>query len=351
VELNRQKQMAETQKKQRLEMAIRNIPDIKEATIDVKLIHYIPPVQPTNPHTLKIAIIGAPNAGKSTLINRFVGTKISAVSQKSHTTRSSILGIVTTGETQLSFVDTPGIINNVAGTKATRGLSLEAWSALTDVDLVILIVDCVKTISGDIDLKYIIKNIEDFQKKHQNSPNAILVLNKVDLADKIPEKDRKPIVGRFEKHFSNLRDVFSEIFTISALNGYKVLELQNWLIGQAKPKEWEYHEIMKTTQSELALCEEIIREKIFKRINKEVPYMVTLQNVGWTNLPNGTLRIDENILVKKLGHKRMVLGKSGRGIYGIIETASQDLQAILHRNVALHLNVKIDKSQEDADLL
>jgi len=145
----------------------RTVTDTQEASMDVKLFNFVLPIQPENPQLLQIAIIGAPNAGKSTLINRFVGTKISAVSPKSHTTRTSTLGIITTGSTQLCFVDTPGIIDKGATTKSTRQLTLAAWQVITDVDLVMVIVDSVKTITGDKDLAYIIENLSELQKKQE----------------------------------------------------------------------------------------------------------------------------------------------------------------------------------------
>jgi len=348
VELNRQKQILEKLRKQIQLESKYNFPT-KEAPLNAMLFQYKTPVQPENPHYLEIAIVGAPNAGKSTLVNRFVGTKISAVSQKSHTTRSNTLGVVTMDSTQLSFVDTPGITHKFAysATRSTRQLTLEAWKSVLGVDLVMVVVDAVKTITGDQNLTYIIESIAQLQKKHKEAPPAILVINKLDLYEKIPEKDRKPVVERFIKHFPEIPSIFYEIFTISALNGQKVLELQNWLIGQAKPKEWEYHQDTKTLRSDVELCEEIIREKIYKRINQEVPYMIRLENAGWTNLPTGGIRIDENVLVKKSGHKKLFMGKQGRGIYGIIETATQELQALLRRPVELQLHVKIDKANNE----
>uniref|UniRef100_A0A6B2LBJ0 Era-type G domain-containing protein n=1 Tax=Arcella intermedia TaxID=1963864 RepID=A0A6B2LBJ0_9EUKA len=294
---------------------------------------------------MNVAIIGEPNAGKSTLINRFVGSKVSAVSSKSHTTRKSTLGVTTIKNNQICFLDTPGITDD--SSRTTRELAQEAWDSLLDVDIVMLLVDSVKTIPGDKNLQFIYENLKKKKSEHKEFPSCILVLNKVDLFDKIPAEKKKPIIERFTRHFPDLTTVFSKVFSISALNGKKVLDLQNWLTSQAKPRNWEYHPDVKTDQSELQICEEIIREKIFKRINKEVPYAITLQNVGWTYLPNGSLRIDENILVKKPGHKKMVLGKSGKSIYGIIETASQDIQAVLNRDVTLILNVKLDKSNNN----
>eukprot|EP01125_Pyxidicula_operculata_P021737 TRINITY_DN859_c0_g1_i1.p1 TRINITY_DN859_c0_g1~~TRINITY_DN859_c0_g1_i1.p1 ORF type:complete len:283 (-),score=29.10 TRINITY_DN859_c0_g1_i1:59-907(-) len=274
-----------------------------------------------------------------------VGSKVSAVSTKSHTTRENTLGVLTINNTQLCFVDTPGIIDWNATNKSCRELGVSAWNSVFENDMIMVITDSVKTISTDKDFQYIVGKLEQMQLEHGDEmPPAVLVLNKIDLVEKIPEEQRKPIIGRFEKHYPNLSNTFERVFTVSALNGKKVLELQQFLMDQAKPSPWNFSAEVRTDQSDLQLCEEIIREKIFKRVNREVPYKVKLENNGWTILPNGTLRIDETILVPKLNHKRMVLGLKGSGIYGINEAATQELQSIFNRTIDLRLHVKVSKS-------
>jgi len=298
------------------------------------------PQQPVNPRFLKIGIIGEPNAGKSTLINRLVGMKISAVSTKTHTTRNNILGVVTSGETQLCFLDTPGI--TFANSKTIKTLFSEAQDAIAESDLVMVIVDCVKTIPGNINLRKVIKSIENLNAMQEPAP-SILVLNKMDLYDQIEEKAKVDVLSRFKLHFPNIDDIFQQIFTISALNGKGVIDLQKWLETKAKPGLWEFHHSTKTPRSDLEITEEIIREKLFRRLNQEVPYLTRIETTGWGILPDGTLGVSINVIVPKESMKSAVYGQKGSGIYSITNTAQEDLMAHFQRKVLLRIHVKVSK--------
>jgi GTP-binding protein Era len=345
VELNKQKQRIEKLNREK-RPALRPQTEIP---ILAKLFQYKPPEQPVNPRLLRISIIGEPNAGKSTLINRLVGTKISAVSTKSHTTRSNILGIVTTGETQLCFIDTPGM--SYGGSKTIKRLLSEAREAILESDLVMVVVDSVKSISGNKNLQQVFQNLSTIRENHENVPPYILVLNKIDLVAEIPESTRKPVIDRFVHHFPNLMQIFSKTFTVSALNGKNVMDLQSWLTVQSKSAPWEYHHSTVTPRSDIEIAEEIVREKLYQRLNQELPYQLFLNNTGWTDLPDGSLLINMTINVRKDAHKRSVYGQKGRGIYSITQTAEQDLTAHFQRKVLLRLHVKVyrgpDVAQEE----
>jgi len=157
------------------------------------------------------------------------------------------------------------------------------------------VVNCVKTI--DTHLKHVIGQVAARKKADPEFPEAILVLNMTDKLKDIRKEARVPVMHRFQHHIPDLLDIFSEFFAISALTGDKVQLLQDWLMRRAKPGEWLYHHDIKTLRSPLHQAEEIIREKIFLRTNFETPYLVRLANVGWQRLADGTIRIDEDILV------------------------------------------------------
>jgi len=326
---------------------VRSLPrEVKEAGESVRMFQYRPPVQPVDPHSLTVSIIGAPNAGKSSLVNRFVGIKISAVTSKSHTTRTSVLGLATIDNTQLCFVDSPGIISAFRGGNSSRRLGRYAWDSAFESDLIVLIADAVKTITGDMDLAYILRSLEE-RKKEFMEKNFTLVLNKIDLVNKIDENIRKNPKERFFMHFPQAADLFSRVFEISALDGTNVNNLLDFLVSMAVPREWQFDSKTTSDQSELQIVEEVIREQLFKRLNHEVPYSCHLENIGWTVQNNGTLRIDERILVRKKGHVRMILGQEGRGIYSITEHAQQELEHRFGRPILLFLYPKLDKSRED----
>jgi len=339
----------EEEKKRRLEIKkkkernlMKNWPIQKKPVFDENIFQsFLPPKeQPAIPKSLNVCILGPPNAGKSTLLNRIVGTRVSAVSPKAQTTRERILGIATINQTQLVFFDTPGIISPAKQRKFNRDIVLCAWETIDDADLIMLVVDIVKTI--DEDLKSIISELEKLQQEliedRESNKEMILVLNKLDLAKK--DRDEENALKRFEFHFPNIQSLFSQIFLISALTGENFDKLQTYLLARAIERPWMYSKEVKTDQSDLKRAAEIIREKIFRRTNQEVPYNTKQENIGWTICPNGDLRIDQNIIVTKESHKRILVGHKAKTIAAICHEARKDLSVLFKRKVHLFLTVQ-----------
>jgi len=326
---------------------------------------YQPPVQPKNPHSANVAVIGLPNAGKSTLVNRIIGTKISAVSQKRSTTRRNILGVKTTGRTQLCFVDTPGILTD-KNKRYLKEFEDTAWNSLDDTDIILYIMDMVSTISVSTSetfqkLRNLKSEFEEELKEMQEEGDNddefmgpkkfVLALNKKDLWDAIEEKSRVDPLDRLLRHFPDARSLFDRIFTISGLNGENVIHLQNYLLNEAPAREWTFHENTITNQSPVEILEELVRECIFQRLNQEVPYLVRQDTVGWTQRPDGALRIDMVLKVRKPAWKAMILGPGGAQIDGIRREVTQKLQTLFNRAVVFQLSVVVSKENPRATVL
>jgi len=335
-ELNRSKQVAGTLKKRRLEI-FQRMP-ITEPGENILYNEFKIPDQPKKPHSLTISLMGVANAGKSTLVNRIVGTKISAVSKKASTTRSSKLGITTIGNIQLCFYDTPGLVS-----KRIKSKVESAWDVFFESDLAVLVLDCVKTIgeveSGIFEKLRKLKN----DPKSEDLPPLCLLLNKIDLWELIPEKDRWPVIERIKMKVPDVHELFGEIHQVSALNGTGIKDFEKYLLAKAKPQSWIYPKDTKTDQSPLELCHELVREKIFKYMNQEIPYSVVIDTIGWTELIDGTLRIDQILIVQKQTHMKLLIGKGGRSIQTIKEESKQDLQVAFNRPVILSFEIKVSK--------
>jgi GTP-binding protein Era len=349
VEENRRKQLIERAKKERKEMFIRNPGRIDEPTDDIKYFQYAMPDQPDNPRSIKVALVGEANAGKSTLVNRLIKTKVTAVTPKSQTTRRNILGVITVDNTQIVFVDTPGIVAKTFQKSVRRELVLSAWESLFEVELILLVVDCVKTVNQD--LSYIIKRLEKLKKDNgREMPPILFIANKSDLVDKIPEKDKVPVLPRLRKHIPQIDHLFDQIFVISALTGKNTQNLLTYLISQAKPRDWTFASSVRTDQSPLELAEEIMREKLYRRLNQEVPYLISLENEGWTILKDGRLRIHEKIIVPKKSMIPLIIGEKGRIINGVVDEANRELGAIFQRPVMISFSLKYMKDYHHQEM-
>jgi GTP-binding protein Era len=278
------------------------------------------------------------NAGKSTLVNRFVGSKISAVSKKASTTISSKLGVSTIDNTQLIFYDTPGILLN----KKVSYKVENAWDVLFDSDLAVLVFDCVKSI-GPSEIA-ILKRLRELKEEgNEELPPLCLLLNKLDLWDCMPEKDRFPIMDRINMKIPDVQQLFETVHMASALTGAGIKDFQQYLLSKAKPEPWIYSKDATTDQSPIELCHELVREKIFKHTNMEIPYLVVIDTIGWTELLDGSLRIDQNIIVLKKSHLKILIGKGGKTIQSIKEEAAFDMQMALGRPVILTFEMKVSK--------
>ena len=270
-----------------------------------------------------VALVGAPNAGKSTLINRLVGAKVSIVTPKAQTTRARVLGIVLRGQSQLIFMDTPGI--HSARRRLERAMVDSAWRGVADTDHVALLVD----VSGgrQADVKAIIDQLSKLGR------SAILVLNKIDL---VP---RTALLELSED--LNAAGLFSETFMISALTGDGVEDLLDYLAQHASKGPWLYPEDQLSDMPQRLMAAEITREKLFLQLHQELPYSLTVETEAWEERSDGSVKIDQVVYVQRDSQKAIVLGNSGRRIKAVGEAARHELEEMYGCRVHLFLFVKV----------
>ena len=266
-----------------------------------------------------VAIIGQTNMGKSTLINRLVGEKVSIVSPKVQTTRSRVRGILTEGETQLVLVDTPGIFKPQR--RLDRAMIDCAWTESNDSDMQMMVVDAHKGIT-ETDVQ-ILKKI--------NRP-VIFVLNKTDLI-------KKDVLA---KHLAELNQYpnISAVFCICAQTGENVKELKDYLISHAPGGNWMFSDEELTDLPDKLFCAEITREKLFLYLRQELPYQLTVEPVSFKEQPQ-SIRIEQNIIVSREAHKSIILGKNGQMIKKIGQAARLEMTKQLGKKVNLFLFVKV----------
>lgn len=277
-----------------------------------------------------IAIIGAPNAGKSTLVNRLVGAKVSIVSHKVQTTRVPVRGIAISGPSQLVFIDTPGIFDPKK--RLDRAMVDAAWGGAGDADLVALLVDAQKGMKPDVER--ILDRLAETKRA------AILVLNKVDrIADKA-----KLLALAAALHG---RHAFAETFMISAETGSGVDDLKAFLAANVPPGPWHYPDDEISDAPLRLLAAEITREKIFALLHDELPYAITVETTDWKDLKGGAARIEQTIFVERDSQKSIVLGKAGRTIKQISQSARAEIKDIIEREVHLFLFVKVREAWKD----
>jgi GTP-binding protein Era len=270
-----------------------------------------------------VALIGAPNAGKSTLINWLVGTKVSIVSRKVQTTRRSARGIVLEGNAQIVFVDTPGIF--APKRRLDRAMVAAAWASTGDADAAALLVDVHRGIDAEVEA--ILGRLPQIAAK------KVLVLNKIDTED--PPK--------LLELAARLNDVlpFEQTFMISALRGHGVAKFKQELAALMPPGPWLYPEDQIADMPLRLLAAEITREKIFERLHDELPYSSTVETELWQDMPDGSARIEQTIYVMREGHKKIVIGEAGRTIKAIGTAARKEIIEAAGQKVHLFLFVKV----------
>lgn len=277
-----------------------------------------------------VSIIGAPNAGKSTLINKFVGAKVSIVSPKVQTTRTRVMGIVIRGNTQVVFVDTPGIFE--PRKRLDRAMVSAAWQGTTDAEIILLIVEVAR---GKInsDAQAIVDKLKAQDRK------AILVLNKIDLV----EKDKLLTIS------SELYEtgVFTDVYMISARNGDGVDRLLEDITKRMPEGPWMFGADQISDMPMRLLAAEITREKIFLQLEKELPYATTVETETWEEFENGSVKISQVIYVMRDSQKAIILGKGGAQIKKIGEASRLELEEIFDRRVHLSLFVKVRENWAD----
>jgi len=277
-----------------------------------------------------VAIIGAPNAGKSTLVNQLVGAKVSIVSRKVQTTRMMIRGIAVAGGTQIVLVDTPGIFKPQK--RLDRAMVQAAWTGASDADAIILLVDAVRGV--DEDTGRIVERL-----KESDIP-LILVINKV---DRVGSKEQ--LLPLVEALTGDLK--FEEIFMLSALHGDGVGTLSDALAARMPEGPWHFPEDDISDLPMRLLAAEITREKIYDRLHQELPYAITVETSDWQTFKDKSVRIEQTIFVEQESQKKIVVGKGGQSIKAISSQSRADLAEIIGNPVHLFLFVKVRSNWAD----
>lgn len=270
-----------------------------------------------------VAMIGAPNAGKSTLVNRLVGAKVSIVTHKVQTTRAIVRGIATHGVAQIVFVDTPGIFR--PRRRLDEAMVTTAWGGARDADMVLVLIDAERGIRGDADA--ILERLADVRQ-----PKA-LVLNKV---DRVKREHLLALAAA-----ANERVGFERTFMVSALTGSGCDDLLDWLAERLPEGPWYYPEDQLSDLPMRQLAAEITREKLFLRLHQELPYSSHVETEKWEERKDGSVRIEQVIYVERDSQKKIVLGHKGETIRAIGQASREEMAAILEQPVHLFLFVKV----------
>ena len=277
-----------------------------------------------------VSIIGAPNAGKSTLINQLVGAKVSIVSPKVQTTRTRVMGIVNKGATQIVFVDTPGIF--APRKRLDRAMVSAAWQGANDAEIILLIVEVARGKVNEESMA-IVNKLQQQQRK------AVLVLNKIDMIEK--EKLLKIAADMHET------GIFTDIYMISALKGDGTDRLLKDIAARMPEGPWMFNEDQVSDMPLRLLAAEITREKIFLQLKEELPYASTVETEKWEEFDNGSVKISQVVYVMRDTQKAIILGKGGAQIKKIGEASRKELEEILERRVHLSLFVKVRENWTD----
>lgn len=284
---------------------------------------------PQETRTAFVAVIGAPNSGKSTLINRVVGTKVSIVSPKVQTTRTRVLGILMAGASQLVFIDTPGIFQPTK--RLDRAMIAAAWSGAEDADRLLLLVDATRGIDENTDR--IVSTLAE------RGMRCDVALNKTDAV-------KKPRLLECAAEL-NQRGIFNDVFMISALTGDGVDDLVNALAADAPAGPWMFPPDQVSDMPERHLAAEITREQLFRQLHQELPYAATVETESWEERKDGSVAISQVIFVERDSQRAIVLGKRGQRIRELGTAARRELCEILECTVHLNLFVKVREKWGD----
>ncbi len=276
-----------------------------------------------------IALIGAPNAGKSTLTNALVGSKVAIVTPKVQTTRTLMRGIAMEGPAQLIFIDTPGIF--APRRRLDRAMVTTAWTGAHDADVVAVLIDAKKGLEDEAEA--ILKKLDEVRQP------KLLILNKVDIV----EKEKLLALAQA----ANERGKFDATFMISALSGSGVADVRKWLAEHVPAGPWHYPEDEVSDAPLRQLAAEITREKLYLKLHQELPYQSTVETETWTERKDGSVRIEQTIYVERESQKKIVLGKSGQSIKAIGEASRRELAEIIEKPVHLFLFVKVREGWGD----
>src|SRR5258705_8563693 len=276
-----------------------------------------------------IALIGAPNVGKSTLINALVGSKVAIVSHKVQTTRALLRGIALVDGSQLVFIDTPGIF--APKRRLERAMVTNAWAGVQDADIAAVLVDAARGLDDEADS--ILARLAEIRQP------KILLINKVDLVDK------SALLAIVKA--DNERVAFAATFMISALTGDGVADVKGWLGGEVPPGPWHYPEDQITDAPLRQLAAEITREKLYLRLHQELPYQSTVETTSWQERKDGSVRLEQTIYVERESQRKIVLGKGGQTIKAIGAEARREIAEVIEQPVHLFLFVKVREGWGD----
>ena len=272
-----------------------------------------------------IALIGEPNAGKSTLLNRMVGAKVSIVTHKVQTTRARIRGVAIEGESQLVFVDTPGLFQ--PRRRLDRAMVAAAWGGASDADVVVLLIEAHRGVTEGVGR--ILEGLAGLAEGRR----VALAINKIDRVE-------APALLALTQEMND-RFAFEKTFLISAEKGYGVEDLRLWLAGEVPEGPWLYPEDQIADLPMRMIAAEITREKLTLRLHQELPYQLTVETESWEERKDGSARIDQVVYVMRDGHKGIVLGNKGETIKAVSKAAREELEEFLDRRIHLFLQVKV----------
>ncbi|GGD23875.1 GTPase Era [Sinisalibacter lacisalsi] len=272
-----------------------------------------------------VALIGEPNAGKSTLTNYLVGAKVSIVTHKVQTTRARIRGVALEGDAQLVLVDTPGLFR--PRRRLDRAMVAAAWAGVADADVVVLLIEAHRGITAGVES--ILEGLANMPKGR----TVALAINKIDRV-------KSEVLLGLAKEM-NERFAFAKTVMISAEKGYGVAELKSWLAEQMPEGHWLYPEDQIADLPLRMIAAEMTREKLTLRLHQELPYQLTVETENWEERPDGSARIDQIVYVARDGHKGIVLGKKGETIKAVSQASRAELEEFLGRKVHLFLQVKV----------
>lgn len=284
-----------------------------------------------------VAVIGAPNAGKSTLVNAMVGAKVSIVTHKVQTTRARVRGVAMVEETQLVFIDTPGIFTPKR--RLDRSMVSAAWEGTQGVDVTLLLVDAPAYLGADtVKSRKQAKRAKDdtdtiIAKLKQTDTKVVLVINKIDL---LAHQKLLSLIEQLNGH-----GVFSDTFLLSAENGDGLVPLREFLLAKMPTQPWHYPPDQLSDITDRLMAAEITREKLYLRLHDELPYDATVETERWTRTKKKELRVDQIVYVARESQKGIVVGKSGQTLKAIGAAARQDLTELLGEPVHLFIHVKV----------
>lgn len=281
---------------------------------------------PENSRCGLVALIGEPNAGKSTLMNRMVGAKISIVTHKVQTTRTRIRGIVAEDEAQLVFIDTPGLFR--PRRRLDRAMVRAAWGGASDADLVVLLIEAHRGCTPGV--QHILDAMLDQMPKNTK---VALAINKI---DRVKAEQLLALSAKMNEKFN-----FASTFMISAERGHGIDDLRKWLAAEVPDGHWLYPEDQIADMATRQIAAEITREKLTLRLHQELPYQLTVETEAWEERPDGSVKIDQVIYVARDGHKGILLGPKGETVKAVGKAARTELKEFLDQEVHLFLTVKV----------